>query len=169
MVRGEGPRDPIQLTVCCARVYVLLLRRVAMRAPFVPLRATWPAYLGCPIVAVTAAPRVVRLATAVRIMFRGSERAFGPAKEELHENTRVHSRKDAGAQPGWPIAPRAAQCSKPISPRGADPGLDRFAAIATSNAPEGTRMFVPPKVRNAISAQGLADYAQSCGRGSDPG
>jgi len=42
--------------------------------------------------------------------------------------------------------------------------LDRFAAVATSNAPEGSRMFVPPKVQNAISAQGLADYAQSCVR-----
>ena len=40
--------------------------------------------------------------------------------------------------------------------------LDRFAAIAASNPPEGSRMFVPPKVRRAISAQGLAYYAQSC-------
>lgn len=40
--------------------------------------------------------------------------------------------------------------------------LDRFAAIAKSNAPEGSRMFVPPKVRSAISAQGLTEYAQSC-------
>jgi hypothetical protein len=38
--------------------------------------------------------------------------------------------------------------------------LDRYAAIANAHAPEGTRMFVPPKVRNAMSAQGLTEYAE---------
>jgi len=38
--------------------------------------------------------------------------------------------------------------------------LDRYAAIATAHAPEGMRMFVPPKVRNAISAQGLTEYVE---------
>ena len=36
---------------------------------------------------------------------------------------------------------------------------ERFADVVTNaHAPEGTRMFVPPKVRNAILAQGLTDY-----------
>lgn len=37
--------------------------------------------------------------------------------------------------------------------------LERFDAVVTNaHAPEGTRMFAPPKVRNAISAQGLTEY-----------
>jgi hypothetical protein len=37
--------------------------------------------------------------------------------------------------------------------------IERFDAVVTNaHAPEGTRMFVPPKVRSAISAQGLTEY-----------
>jgi hypothetical protein len=38
--------------------------------------------------------------------------------------------------------------------------LDRYAAIANVHAPQGMRMFVPPKVRNAMSAQGLTEYVE---------
>ena len=38
--------------------------------------------------------------------------------------------------------------------------LDRYAAIANAHAPAGMRMFVPPKVRNAMSAQGLTEYVE---------
>ena len=35
--------------------------------------------------------------------------------------------------------------------------IERFEAVVTNaHAPEGTRMFTPPKVANAISAQGLS-------------
>jgi hypothetical protein len=37
--------------------------------------------------------------------------------------------------------------------------LKRFdAVVMDAHAPEGTRMFAPPKVRSAISAQGLTEY-----------
>ena len=37
--------------------------------------------------------------------------------------------------------------------------IERFSAVVTNaHAPEGTRLFAPPKVRNAISAQGLTEY-----------
>jgi hypothetical protein len=37
--------------------------------------------------------------------------------------------------------------------------IERFDSVVTNaDAPEGTRMFVPPKVRSAISAQGLTEY-----------
>jgi len=36
--------------------------------------------------------------------------------------------------------------------------LERYAAIGKAHAPEGTQMFVPPKVKNAMSAQGLTEY-----------
>jgi hypothetical protein len=37
--------------------------------------------------------------------------------------------------------------------------IERFDAVVTNaHAPEGTRMFIPPKVRDAISAQGLTEY-----------
>ena len=37
--------------------------------------------------------------------------------------------------------------------------LKRFDAVVTNaHAPEGTRMFVPPKVQSALSAQGLTEY-----------
>lgn len=38
--------------------------------------------------------------------------------------------------------------------------LDRYAAIANAHAPVGMRMFVPPKVRDAISAQGLTEHVE---------
>src|ERR1039457_3083018 len=43
--------------------------------------------------------------------------------------------------------------------------LDRYAAIANAHAAEGMRMFVPPKVRNAMSAQGLTEYVEDLKRG----
>ncbi len=37
--------------------------------------------------------------------------------------------------------------------------LERFVAVVTdAHAPEGTRMFAPPKVQSAIEAQGLTEY-----------
>ena len=37
--------------------------------------------------------------------------------------------------------------------------LERFVAVVTNaHAPEGTRMFAPPKVQSAIAAQGLTEY-----------
>jgi len=38
--------------------------------------------------------------------------------------------------------------------------LDRYAAIANAHAPEGMQMFVPPKVKSAMSAQGLTEYVE---------
>jgi hypothetical protein len=43
--------------------------------------------------------------------------------------------------------------------------LDRYAAIANAHAPEGTWMFVPPKVMNAMSAQGPTEYVEELIRG----
>ncbi len=43
--------------------------------------------------------------------------------------------------------------------------LERFDAVVTNaHAPEGTRMFAPPKVANAISAQGLTEYVEDIQR-----
>lgn len=37
--------------------------------------------------------------------------------------------------------------------------IERFGAVVTNaHAPEGTRLFTPPKVRDAIAAQGLTEY-----------
>jgi hypothetical protein len=36
--------------------------------------------------------------------------------------------------------------------------LDRYIAIGNAHAPEGMRVFVPPKVKSAMSAQGLTEY-----------
>jgi hypothetical protein len=43
--------------------------------------------------------------------------------------------------------------------------IERFDAVVTNaHAPEGTRMFTPPKVANAISAQGLTEYVEDLQR-----
>ena len=43
--------------------------------------------------------------------------------------------------------------------------IKRFdAVVADAHAPEGTRMFTPPKVRSAISAQGLTEYVEDLQR-----
>lgn len=43
--------------------------------------------------------------------------------------------------------------------------VERFDAVVTdAHAPEGTRMFTPPKVRSAISAQGLSEYVEDLQR-----
>ena len=43
--------------------------------------------------------------------------------------------------------------------------IERFHAVVTNaHAPEGTRMFAPPKVRSAISAQGLTEYVEDLQR-----
>jgi hypothetical protein len=38
--------------------------------------------------------------------------------------------------------------------------LQMYASIANANAPEGTTMFVPPKVKNAMTAQALTEYVE---------
>lgn len=43
--------------------------------------------------------------------------------------------------------------------------IERFDAVVTdAHAPEGIRMFTPPKVRSAISAQGLTEYVEDLQR-----
>jgi hypothetical protein len=43
--------------------------------------------------------------------------------------------------------------------------VERFHAVVTdAHAPEGARMFVPPKVQRAISAQGLTEYVEDLQR-----
>lgn len=41
---------------------------------------------------------------------------------------------------------------------------ERFKAVLKDDTPEGTQMFTPPKVANAISAQGLTEYVEDLQR-----
>jgi hypothetical protein len=41
---------------------------------------------------------------------------------------------------------------------------ERFNAVLTNDTPEGTRTFTPPKVANALSAQGLTEYVEDLQR-----
>jgi hypothetical protein len=41
---------------------------------------------------------------------------------------------------------------------------ERFNAVLANDTPEGTQMFTPPKVANALSAQGLTEYVEDLQR-----